>query len=58
MYFLDFIKLTLENAVSLAKISSATNKLPAAALSGLIWLSETKIGVLATDGKFYTCDHD
>jgi hypothetical protein len=47
LYFLDFIKLTLENAVSLAKISSDTNKLPAAALSGLIWLSETKIGVLA-----------
>ncbi len=47
MFFLDFEKRTLANTKSLAKISSATNKLPAAALSGPIWLSAEKIGVSA-----------
>ncbi len=47
MFFLDFEKLTLANVVSLAKISTATEKLPAAALSGPIWHSETEIGVSA-----------
>ena len=47
MFFLDFVKRTLANTKSLVKISTASEKLPAAALSGLIWLSETKIGVLA-----------
>ena len=47
MYFLDFVKRTLANTKSLVKISTASEKLPAAALSGPIWLSAEKIGVSA-----------
>ena len=47
MFFLDFVKRTLANTESLVKISTASEKLPAAALSGPIWLSDVEIGVSA-----------
>jgi len=45
LFFLDFVKRTLADTKSLVKISTTTNNLPAAAVSGPIWLSETTIGV-------------
>jgi hypothetical protein len=47
LFFLDFVKRTLADTKSLVKISTATEKLPAAALSGPIWLSDLEIGVSA-----------
>ncbi len=47
MFFLDFVKRTLANTESLVKISTASENLPAAALSGPIWISDVKIGVSA-----------
>ncbi len=47
MFFLDFVKRSLANTKSLVKISTTSEKLPAAALSGPIWLSDDVIGVSA-----------